>query len=57
MFNDHGVYNAIQEFEQNIPMVLSLSSVPSAIFFSVATVVWILNKIKEIDISDQLLTK
>jgi len=33
MFSDHGVYNAMQEFEQNILMVLSLSSVPSAIFF------------------------
>jgi hypothetical protein len=33
MFNDPGVYNAMQEFEQNILMVLSLTSVPSTIIF------------------------
>jgi len=33
MFSDPGVYNAVQEFEQNILMVLSLSSVPSAVIF------------------------
>jgi len=40
MFSDHELYNAMQEFEQNILMVITLSSLPSAIFLLLEQLCW-----------------